>query len=211
MTPETLAVIACLACTISVLAAVASCRRLGQMHDAAVPKGAGRAAPVLHDASTRVRYLRALAAIGTTLEAMRANFDRGSVPVFGNVEPPVAQLAELSAAAAPLGRSLDVGILHATLYWLREHGYQRAFTNPSPELHECRARINAALWETHRLLGIAQDVPLPRTLADVEALAELATPPAVSVPAPRERGRRVAARREGCPAVLPTPRAATAR
>jgi hypothetical protein len=86
------------------------------------------------------------------------------------------------------------------MYWLREHCYQRAFTIPSAEVHECRGRIDAALWETRRLMGLTQEAPLPRTLADVEALAELATPAPIPMPAPvaapLPRGRRVAARRE---------------
>lgn len=194
MSQESISTLASLAALVSVLGAVISYRCLARARALAHAPRPTAVALVANDTSLRVRYLRALTAIGTTLEAMRANFERGSA-VFGNVEPPVAELAELCTAAAALGRTLDVGILHATMYWLREHGYQHAFSSPSPELHECRARIDAALWETRRLMGIAQEATLPRTLADVEALAELGSPAAA--PLPRERGRRVAARRDG--------------
>lgn len=150
--------------------------------------------PVLHDAAVHVRYLRALSVVGVTLEAMHGNLARAEdTPVFGNVVPPVAELTELRDAAAALGRSLDVGILAATVYWLREHCYQRSFVHASSELYECRARVDAALWETRRLMGIDVDAALPRTLADIEALADLA---ATAPPAGRTRRRSVAARRE---------------
>lgn len=203
---ESIAALAAVAAIVSVLGAVISSRCLAAARALSHPPRPAHAAVRANDASLRVRYLRALTTIGTTLEAMRANFERGSA-VFGNVEPPVTELAELCTAAAALGRSLDVGILHATMYWLREHSYQHTFTSPSPELHECRARIDAALWETRRLMGIAQEAPLPRTLADVEVLAELTSPS--PAPVPRERGRRVAARYEAH-ATAPLPRTASA-
>lgn len=150
--------------------------------------------PVLHDAALHVRYLRALSTVGVTLEAMHGNLARAdATPVFGNVVPPISEMAELRDAAAALGRSLDAGILIATVYWLREHWYQHSFVHGSSALHECRARVEAALWETRRLMGIAADAALPRTLADVEALADLATAAPATV---RPRGRRVAARRD---------------
>ena len=199
MSPASLFALTSLAAVLSLLGAVASYRCLARARTIASTPRPTELLPLTHDASLRVRYLRSLTAIGTTLEAMRANFEHDSA-VFGNVEPPVTELAELCAAAAALGRSLDVGILHATMYWLREHCYQRAFTIPSAEVHECRGRIDAALWETRRLMGLTQETPLPRTLADVEALAELATPTPIPMPAPvaapLPRGRRTAARRE---------------
>lgn len=201
MSPESIVLLTSLAAILSLLGAMASYRCLARARTLASTPRPSPLLPLTHDTSLRVRYLRSLTAIGTTLEAMRANFEHDSA-VFGNVEPPVTELAELCAAAAALGRSLDVGILHATMYWLREHCYQRAFTIPSAEVHECRGRIDAALWETRRLMGLTQETPFPRTLADVEALAELATPSPIPAPAPvpaplpRGRGRRVAARRE---------------
>lgn len=213
-TADTIAIVASLAAIVSSIAAVLSTRALARTRALVDAPQRDEAVPPLIDLTIRMRYLRALAAIATTLEAMRANFDEATAPVFGNVEPPVPQLADLSSSAARLGRSLDVGILHATMYWLREHCYQRTFGNPSAELFECRARIDAALWETRRLMGIAEDAPLPRTLADVEALAEETRPAAVAAIAAApaaERGiRRVAARRELRPAPHPTPRAANA-
>lgn len=212
-TADTIATVAAIAAIISSIAAMLSTRALSRARVLASTQHIDEAIPALSDAAVRIRYLRALAAIGTTLEAMRANFDQGNAPVFGNVEPPVPQLADLSSAASRLGRSLDVGILHATMYWLREHCYQRTFVNPSADLCECRARIDAALWETRRLMGIAEEAPLPRTLADVEALAELAAPAATTpvAPAARERGRRVAARRDLRPTTHPAaPRTANA-
>ena len=205
---------ASVAAIISTIAAMLSARALTRTRAVADASRLDETVPPLSDGTVRLRYLRALAVIGTTLEAMRANFDQGSAPVFGNVEPPVPQLADLSSAAARLGRSLDVGILHATMYWLREHCYQHTFVNPSAELFECRARIEAALWETRRLMGIAEEAALPRTLADVEALAELAAPAAPpQAPPARERGgrRAVAARRElRAAASHATPRTANA-
>lgn len=206
---DIVATVASVAAIISALAAMLSARAIRRAR-ALANASREESVPAVGEPTVRVRYFRALAAIGTTLEAMRANFDRGNAPVFGNVEPPVPQLAELSSAAARLGRSLDVGILHATMYWLREHCYQRTFVNPSTELSECLARIDAALWETRRLIGIGESAPFPCTLADVEALAELApaAQPTPAVPT-RERGRRVAARRDLRPA--PAARAANAR
>lgn len=210
MTPETVTAVALLAASASVLSAAVSVRCLARAHALVQTRHPADAIPEPHDASIRIRFLRSLAAIGTTLEAMRANFEHGTA-VFGNVEPPVTELGELCASAAPLGRSLDVGILHATMYWLREHGYQHAFANPSPELHECRARVDAALWETRRLMGLADDAPLPRTLADVEILAALAAPAPAVASIARERGRRAAARRETTRTTThPAPRTANA-
>jgi hypothetical protein len=178
----------------SAACAVMSHRWLARARELTDGRGTAAQRPVLHDAAIQLRYLRALSVVGVTLEAMHGILVRADeTPVFGNVVPPIAELAELRDAATALGRTLDVGILTATVYWLREHWYQRSFVHGSSELYECRARVDAALWETRRLMGIAADATLPRTLADVETLAELAAPaPAVG----RTRGRRVAARRE---------------
>lgn len=188
------AIVATIAAAASVACAVLSYRWLARARALMDGRGAAAPRPVLHDAAMQLRYLRALSVVGVTLEAMHGNLVRADeTPIFGNVVPPVAEMTELRDAATALGRALDVGILTATVYWLREHWYQRSFVHGSSELYECRARVDAALWETRRLMGIAADATLPRTLADVEALAELAAAtPAVA----RTRGRRVAARRE---------------
>lgn len=188
------ATVAAVAAAASVACAAMSYRWLARARALIDGRGTPTPRPVLHDTAMQLRYLRALSVVGVTLEAMHGNLLRADeTPVYGNVVPPVAEMAELRDAATALGRALDVGILSATVYWLREHGYQRSFVHGSSELHECRARVDAALWETRRLMGIAADATLPRTLADVETLAELS---AAASATGRSRGRRVAARRE---------------
>lgn len=192
--PFALAMAAAGAAAVSAMCAALSYRWLARARALMDGRGAIARRPVLHDAAMQLRYLRALSVVGVTLEAMHGNLARvDDTPVFGNVVPPIAELAELRDAATALGRALDVGILTATVYWLREHWYQRSFVHGTSELYECRARVDAALWETRRLMGIAADATLPRTLADIEALAELA---ATAPAAARPRGRRIAARRE---------------